>query len=91
MIILVLISMMLFMSSTKAQQGDFEALQLGLYAPFRYCVNDRVDDPLCDVIIVHTPLTPLFYRQHAPKENDLSIEEKRAVIKKIAGELMRHP
>ncbi len=90
MIIFVLVSIVLFtvLVPARAQQADFEALQIGLYGPFRYCVNDRVDEPLCDVIIAHTPVTPLFYRQHAPRENDISIEEKRAVIKKVADELM---
>ncbi len=81
-------AIVLFDVPAVAQQDDFEALQRGLYPAIRYCVNDRVDEPLCDVIIAHTPMTPLFYRQHAPRENDISIEEKRIVIQNVAAGLV---
>ena len=69
----------------------YAALQSGIYAASRYCVNDRVDDTLCAIIGRYTPNSIFFYKQHAQKENDISIEEKRIVIKRIADELMGRP
>ena len=86
---LIIITVALFVVPANAQQDDFEALQRGLYPAFRYCVNDRVDEPMCAVIIAHTPETPLFYKQHAPSyDNGLSTEEKRALIQSVAASLV---
>ncbi len=84
---LIVTSAVLFAVPATGQQDDFAALQRGLYPAIRYCINDRVDEPLCDVIIAYTPKTPLFYRQHAPYEGGLSIEEKKAVIRNVAARL----
>ncbi len=86
---LIITSGILLAAPATAQQDDFVALQLGLYPAIRYCVNDRVDEPMCEVIIARTPKTPLFYRQHAPTYgNDLSVENKRAVIRSVAAGLI---
>jgi len=73
----------------SAQSEPSDALKSAFY----YCYHQHVDavEPMCDIIIRSVPQSAIYFRPHPPswlKDDGIPIETKRALIQKVAKDLM---